>query len=361
VTSLADLLPDPFGDVQVRALADGSVWIITSQAAMRWDGQAWEVVLSESEDMLAAVDDGGQLWVLRQDTSEIAAWQDGQWTTYGADSGWTSAYTSGTSWWAPAPWSAHNGAAGTLWLPMARDVRAFDGNRWSLYTLEDMGFPLPEWDDMDIVHLLAMRGDGAEVWVGECYYSGPGPMGGQGVRWFDGTTWHGAEAPVGPTCVSAMEVDPAGNVWLGAADVVWRYEPAGQAWTPFRLPEALLLNYNFTHPRQLIVDQEGDVWVIMQMCGGASCDGPARLYRIHDGEWSLIIAAQDWSTPLKQLALDGSGLGWLFWEETVYRLEPGSIEPVASIVARSVDVSPGGRVWVVAEYEDDATLWILEP
>jgi hypothetical protein len=244
---------------------------------------------------------------------------------------------------------------------MARDVRAFDGNRWSLYTLEDMGFPLPEWDDMDIVHLLAMRGDGAEVWVGECYYSGPGPMGGQGVRWFDGTTWHGAEAPVGPTCVSAMEVDPAGNVWLGAADVVWRYEPAGQAWTPFRLPEALLLNYNFTHPRQLIVDQEGDVWVIMQMCGGASCDGPARLYRIHDGEWSLIIAAQDWSTPLKQLALDGSGLGWLFWEETVYRLEPGSIEPVASIVARSVDVSPGGRLWVVAEYEDDATLWILEP
>ncbi len=361
VTTLADLLPDASSDVEVRALADDTVWIITSQAVMRWDEQSWEVVLSESEDFLAAVDDAGRLWVMRQDTSEIAAWQDGQWTTYDGDSGWTDADTSEPSWWAPAPWSVYTGASGTLWLPMARDVRAFDGKKWSLYTLEDMGFPPPEGEGMDIIHRLAMRDGGAEVWVGECYYSGPGPMGGQGVRWFDGMTWHGLDAPVGTACVSAIEVDSTGNVWLGVRDVVWRYVPASMMWTSYRLPEALLLDYNFSHPRQIIIDGAGDVWVIMQLCGGASCDGPAHLYRIRNGVWSLIVDSPDWSMPFKQLALDGSGQGWLFWDGTVYRLEGEFIKPVASIVARGVGVSPGGQVWVVAGYGDDATLWTLEP
>ena len=344
VTSLPGLPPDSYTDMQVRALADGSVWIITPQTVMRWDGQAWEDVLSESEDMLASVDDNGRLWVLRQDPSEIAAWQDGQWTTYGADSGWAEAGSAGTSWWAPASWSTPNDAEGTTWLPMAQDVRAFDGKSWSVYTLEDMGFLPPQGDDMEIVHRLVMGEGEAGVWVGECYYSGPGPMGGQGVRWFDGKTWHGAEAPVGVTCVSAMAVDPAGNVWLGAYDDVWRYEVASHTWTSYRLPEVLLSGYNFAHPRQIIVDRAGDVWLMMQMCGGASCDVAARLYRIHDGEWSLIIDSSDGFAPVKQLALDGSGQVWLFWDETVYRLEEESLEPVASIAARSVGVDPDGKV-----------------
>ena len=65
--------------------------------------------------------------------------------------------------------------------------------------------------------------------------------------------------------------------------------------------------------------------------------------------------------PLKQLALDGSGQVWLFWDGTVYRLEEESMKSVASIVARGVGVSPGGKVWVVADGEDDTALWTLEP
>ncbi len=362
VTLLADLLPDPDTDVQVKALADDTAWIITSQEAMRWDGQNWETVISEVEDMLATVDDDGQLWVVRPDTSEIAAWQDGQWTTYGVDSGWTSAYLSGISrYWAPTPWRATSGAADTLWLPMEQDVRLFDGKTWNLYTLEDMGFPPMDSEDIGIAHALAVPEDGTGVWVGECYYSGPGPMGGKGVRWFDGKTWQGETAPVGSSCVPVIEVDSAGNVWLGAPDVVWRYETTSQTWTPFYLPEALLMDFNFTHPRQLIVDGGGDAWVMMQMCGGASCDNPAYLYRIHNGEWTLAIDSQDWSMPPKQLAVDGSGQGWLFWDGTVYQLEGETLQPAATLTARSVDASPDGRVWAIAEYEDDLALWVLEP
>ena len=361
VTSVAGLPMDSTGEVQVRALADGSVWIITSQAAMRWDGQAWEVVLDESGGVLAAVDDGGQLWVLRQDTSEISAWQDGQWTSYGADSGWTNPGYFEVSWWATEPWNVYTDSGGVLWVPMVRDVRAFDSAQWKVYSLADIGFPTPEMEDISIVHNLAIADGGTEVWIGECYYSGPGPLGGGGVRWYDGQIWHGEDAPVGLKCVSALAVDDHEDVWLGASDSIWHYDPTSRSWTENRLPELLLSDFNFTHPLQLIVDQAGDVWVIEQMCGGASCDVQVNLYQIHDGEWSLSIDAEYWSSSFKQLVLDGNGQGWLFWEGKLYQLDEHPLEPITSIDARGADVSPDGRIWVVQGSGDDASLQVMEP
>ena len=362
VTSLAEPFPNLYEEAQVRALADGSVWVITSQSVVRWDSQVWEPVHSMEEDMLADVDESGRLWLFRQDADEIAVWQDGQWTTYGAESGWTSARASTAGWWVPRPWRVTLGKDRTVWLPTETDVRHFDGRRWTIHTLEEMGFPTPEWGETGIVHQIALIEGGAQVWVGECQYSGPGPISDPGVRWFDGATWRGADAPVGPTCVSVVDVDLVGNVWVGAQDVVWRYEPARQKWTSFLLPETSLLGYNFTYSRDLMVDHSGDIWVILQYCGGASCDTISRLHRIHTGEWSQIFETQDWwFTPLKQLALDGSGQGWLFWDGTVYQLLGDEVAPVAALAARGMDVGPDGRVWVVAGHENDAALWIFEP
>jgi hypothetical protein len=365
MTSPTGLLPDPYPsatDVQVRALADGSVWVITSQAAGRWDGRVWDTVFPLEEDMLADVDESGRLWLFRQDADEITVWQDGQLTTYGADSGWTSAQASSSGWWVPRPWRVYMGEDGTIWLQTASDVRQFDGQHWTIHTIEEMGFPLPEWEDTTgIVHQIALVNGGAQVWVGECQYTGPGPVANPGVRWFDGTTWHGADAPVGPTCVSIIEVDLAGNVWIGAQDIIWRYEPASQAWTPYRLPEAQLSGYNFTYVRDLIVDLSGDIWAILQYCGGASCDAVSRFYRIHDGAWLQVFETRDWSVPLKQLALDGNGQGWLFWDGTVYRLEGDSIRPEVKLPSRGVGISPDGTMWVVAGHEAGLVLWVLEP
>jgi len=361
MTSLAGLPMDSTGNVEVYAPADGSVWITTGQAAMRWDGQAWEVVLDTIEGMLASVDDSGQLWVLPQDTSEISAWQDGQWTTYTTDSGWVSVGSFEESWWATTPWGVYTDASGTLWVPMERDVRAFDGNKWNVYTLEDMGFPVPDMEDISIVHYLATLKGNLEVWVGECYYSGPGPMGGGGVRWFNEQAWQGEGAPVGSWCISAMEVDDLGDVWLGVSDSIWQYEHTSQSWAENRLPETFLSDFNFTHPIQLIVDQLGDVWVIEQMCGGASCDVQVNLYRIHAGEWSVVIDAEYWGSSFKQLVLDGKGQAWLFWDGMFYQLDEEPLGSITSMDARGVDVSPEGSIWVVAGSGDEASLQVLEP
>jgi hypothetical protein len=361
VTSLEGLPVDSTGNVEVYAPADGSVWMITSQSAIRWDGQAWEVVLADGEGFLASVDDGGCLWLLPQDTNEISAWRDGQWTSYGADSGWVSVGTFEQSWWATTPWGVYTDASGTTWLPMERDVRAFDGVRWKVYPLEEMGFPIQETEDISLVHYLATLKDSVEIWVGECYYSGPGPMGGGGVRWFDGHTWQGEGAPVGSICGSALAVDAQGDVWLGVSDSIWQYEHTSQSWAENRLPETLLLDFNFTHPIQLIVDQAGDVWVIEQMCGGASCDGPVNLYRIHNGEWSWVTGADYWSSSFKQLVLDGNGQGWLFWDGMFYQLGDHPLDVITSIDARGVDVSPDGNIWAAVGFGDYASLQVLKP
>lgn len=361
VAALAESFRHDYEEALVRPLADGSVWVILSQSVVRWDGQAWLPVASLEEDTLADVDESGRLWLFRQDADEIAAWQDGQWTSYGAESGWTSAHVSTAAGWAPRPWRVSTAKDGTVWLPTRLDVRHFDGRRWTIYTLEQMGFPLPEWENNDLVHQIALVEGGAQVWVGGCEYSGPGPAGNPGVRWFDGAAWHGADAPLNPACASVVDLDGAGNVWIGAKNAVWRYQPAGQTWTPYRLPDALLEGFNFTYTRDLIVDQSGDIWVILQYCGGASCDTLSRLFYIHAGEWAQISEMREWGvTPFNRLALDGAGQGWWFRDGTIYRLMGGEAAPAGALVIRGMGLSPAGSLWVLAEHGDEAALWVLE-
>jgi hypothetical protein len=358
ITSLTDQLPKLYTqlDVQVRAPADGSVWVITRQAAARWDGQTWDPIHILEEGMLADVDESGRLWVLPQDVEEIRAWQNGEWAAYSVESGWTSAHIN-------LPWRITSRKDGTLWLPTAMDVRSFDGKRWTIHSLTEMGFPVPEEEDRWILHQITAPDAGEQTWIGECYWAGPGPVGGAGVRWRTDQTWQGASAPVGPVCVSVIHVDLVGNVWIGVPDAVWRYEPGSQTWTSLPVPDTSEVEqYNFTYPIDLVVDASGDAWIHLQYCGGASCDtGHTRLYRVHNGEWSQIFDMQEYSILLGQLALTGSGQGWLFWDGSVYQLSGDVMEPVTALAAIGMDVSPEGRLWAVTSDGNDSALWTLEP
>jgi hypothetical protein len=361
IASLADRLDDSSGPVQVRALEDDSVWVISQHSVLRWNGKSWKEMFVLTSGIQADVDAGGRLWVLDPDSQEISSLQDEEWILYDASSGWTNTSQSDFNAWALLPWHIYLATDNTLWVPMSTDVRSFNGTHWTVYSLEDMGFPSSDIEDVIIVHSLITAEYGNETWVGECYYSGPGPIGGGGVRWFDGHAWHGADEPVGSNCVSAMYVDPMSNAWIGVYTHIWRYDHFDESWIDYSLPQAFLTEYNFSYPLQLTVDQAGDIWVIMEMCGGASCGGAINLYRIHQGEWSLILESSEWTSSLRQLVLDTVGRPWLFWENMLYRLDGDMNQPVAPIKTRGIGLSPSGTIWLVAGSGSYTDLLILHP
>jgi hypothetical protein len=359
VTSLAGILPDGYAEVLVRTPADGSVWLLTGQDAVRWNGRAWDVVMREEDALPSDVDDAGRLWVIRRDAGGIAVWEDGKWMEYGEDNGWTEADGHLAGWWAPKPWRVRTAPDGSLWVPTDRDIRRLDGGRWTIHPGAVIGFADMEFSVDAAVHPVALASDGS-VWTGDCGYSGPGPIPGNGAFWFDGTVWRAVNAPVGRICISTVDADSAGNIWLGGADGIWRHDTGRGTWTEFRLPEVLLEGYNFTYPRELVIDAAGDLWVILQYCGGAGCDIFSRLFRVHDGEWTLLFEAQDWWVPLKRIVLDAGGQAWAFWNGVVYRLGEGDPAGVAESTARGAGADRDGRVWVVAGSGMDAALWVME-
>jgi len=74
--------------------------------------------------------------------------------------------------------------------------------------------------------------------MGECDWDGPGLVGGCGARWYDEHTWHGADLPVASGCMTVIEEDRFGRIWLGVDDtpcdencmLPWRHQDQSLAW-----------------------------------------------------------------------------------------------------------------------------------
>ena len=180
------------------------------------------------------------------------------------------------------------------------------------------------------------------------------------MRWFEGGMWRGGDSPIGSKCVSILTVDRSGDVWIGEEDAIWRYQPANGKWTSFPLLEASQFGFNFNHPLDLLVDQDGDIWVIVQFCGGANCDTESYLYRIHAGEGSVAAEPSDWWEPRKDLLSGADGRSWLLWEGVFYQIIDGELLPLVTIEPRGIALDPFGNVWVLDGNEGAAALWVLD-
>jgi hypothetical protein len=308
-----------------------------------------------------AVDQAGRLWVMRQDEAEIEMWEGGEWFLYGADQGWIAGARGIDSWWTPEKWSVKVDEWSRTWLPTQTDVRVFDGGRWTVYTTDEMGFSEPQWEDLDRYYAIALLGEGEQVWVGECHYSPLGPMGGGGLRRFDGGAWSRAGNPLGEECVSILNVDRNGYLWVGVEDAIWRYQPSGDTWSAYPLPEASQFGFNFNHPRDLLVDGDGDAWVIVQFCGGANCDGGSYLYHFHASGGSVAAESLDWWEPQKALFSGADGRSWLLWEGVFYQIAGGELLPMAAFGPRGMTLDAAGRVWALVGRKEEAGLWVLDP
>jgi hypothetical protein len=357
VTPIDEVLPgtvEALWNVYLQASPDGALWLITDQGVARLMDTAWSIYLTDFAGDLVGIDAANRAWVVSEDTSEISAWDGTSWTAYGADEGWL-----------PIPledgyrdvgWGQSD-ASGQFWLATSRDVRAFDGERWTVFTREDMGMDPPLHDNLISGFEVAIL-SGGEVWVGECE-GAAGPLGGRGVRWFDGQTWHGADSPVASGCATAIVEDSSGRVWVGVEAGLWRYDPASEDWAQFTPPEPPdpppLGQWRYAAVPDIVPDPSGDLWMTFLMCGAASCDTLV-LYHVHEGVWTQIRIPRP-VTPV----LDAAGTPWLFSLSAVFRVAGDVPELVANLYdVRSVTVDANGRIWFVARREGRDILWTLD-
>jgi hypothetical protein len=343
-----------FGGIErLRSSPDGGLWAITEEGIARLEDGSWSLYLPDYTGSLAGIDGFGRVWALGEDGSEISAWNGGAWTTYGTDAGWTPL---AESWYYYAS-GGQSDALGRLWFATSQDVRVFDGERWTVITPADMGMGPPVREELDVVFGVAILESGA-VWVRECEWGGPGPFGGRGVRWFDGSVWHGADSPVASGCATEIFEDDAGNVWLGVEENLWRYDPASGAWTEFAPPEPPIEG-RFGFLDSLTVDPSGDPWPMIVICGGASCYGNIALYHVHDGTWTQIGDVVEYDRQWGPF-FGADGTPWVFWDGGVYRIVEDTPELMASLYVRSVVTDGSGRVWFLAWYEGRDWLWTLD-
>jgi len=112
-----------------------------------------------------------------------------------------------------------------------------------------------------------------DVWVGgwDATPFGPSLVGGPGARWFDGEAWQGADSPVVASgSVTDIEVDTAGNIWVGMVDDLWRYTP-GDGWIRFTPPPDA--PGGFLVITDIGLSPSGTPWITTLQCGGAGCGG----------------------------------------------------------------------------------------
>jgi hypothetical protein len=330
---------------------------VTGRSVAQRTDNTWSIYLADFVGDVVGIDAAGRVWVLGEDRSAIAAWDGSGWTGYGAEEGWAPIPLEGDRF-ASMGWGK-SGGSGDFWLATPQDVRVFDGEGWTVFSPQEMGMGEIGPEELWAEFTVEVAESTGTVWVGECDWGAIGPFGGQGVRRFDGQTWHGTGSPVSSGCATAIEEDGAGRVWMGIDDRLWRYDPASGQWTELAPPESPVdaLRFGFVHGIGL--DRSDEPWPAMVLCG-ASCYGKIVPYHVHDGDWVQIGEALEYYGLPYRLVTGPAGQTWLLCEGNVFRIVEDVPEPVTGTYVQHVTVDVNGQAWFVASHEGQDTLWTIE-
>jgi len=352
-----------FGEIyDLRVAPDGTLWLITSQGLSSFSDDAWTMHPDHGEIILG-FDALGHTWVTTNDGETISAWDGEDWQIYGLESGWSPAGPV----WRAGPYATVSeeiitDERGWVWLATQGDVRRFDGEQWRIYDPEDVGY-YPSEDMLEQgfdYSLTDMAIDSVgDVWIADCAWMGPGPVG-QGARWFTGRYWWGRSSQVVASgCVEDIEVDEAdqaGRIWVGVDETLWRYTPRW-GWKKFSPPEIdPSWGARWGYIAEIELGGEDTVWVTLSPCGGASCDtGLFFLYRVTDGEWTLVS-----ENGPGDLALDSEGNGWLCAGNSLYSIADESVDLVADLSPFycTVESDVNGRAWLAIPGQ--SMLWLYD-
>ncbi len=348
---VAVLEPILFGDViKFRLMPDNRMILTTSRGYAILDGEDIFLQLAGPSQQLVGTDDQERMWFfIDNDGSKIYYWGGGLDFVL-ADVGWE--FVDDVS--GLEGQGVVADAQGRIWLHTEKDVRVYDGARWTVYTLDDLGMSAPPYDDIvnDLNIFYLENND--QIWLTSCYWGGPGPMGGGGVRWFEGGAWKGGGTSVREGCALSVVEDASRRIWMGVGDALWRFRSKTASWTLFSPPEPTDA-VRYGHLGNIVIDSNGEPWVNYLLCGGASCDSYKR-FRHQDGYW---IQIGDINYFPQTLVFDFNGDAWIFGQG-ITRVEDNQTVVMSDIMVEAVALDAMGQIWVIGHpYGGEMAVWMM--
>ncbi|PKN87461.1 MAG: hypothetical protein CVU46_04215 [Chloroflexi bacterium HGW-Chloroflexi-8] len=335
--------------------SDDRIWLVTNQDVGKIEGTTLTVYLKEYKGKFAGIDSNSRVWIVNNDFSQISAWDGKTWTSYDGAAGWTSLTDESY----PYVFGGQSDMLGRVWFATSKDVRVFDGGSWTVFNMQELGMAPPTYEDLQTRLSINIFQSGT-VWVTECDWGGPGPFGGRGVRWFENGIWLGTSSPVASGCATAIAEDSMGNIWVGLDSNLWRYEPASDQWQEFSPPESPVSDMRFGFFDSLAIDSTDSLWATLVLCGGASCFGKSVLYRFKDNIWTQVGAASDYDSGFLGPFFDKNGNTWMNWTGGIYQIERDVPQLISPLAPRFAVQDQKGKLWLVADYEGQDMLWLLE-
>ena len=323
----------------------------------------WTGYFTQPIGSVVGVDSSAHAWIANRDTPEIlrsneqvsrhrdSSEDTEAWVTFGAEQGWSPVNGSVN----PVKYGLFTDHRGVLWAATDKDVRSFDGSRWQVYDSQVLGMPAPN-EGAAMTFMIFPSKDSADVYVGRCDWGGAGPVGGGGVRAFDGQVWRELDPSLNMGCASAISDDGRGGLWVASDASLHHYDQVSTSWQQVPLPEAPPQSV-FRYFNDLTPGPEGDLWAQLALCSDDTCLGGEVLYRLLDSDWQQVgepslVAGQ-------KLLFDSTGSPWLFSAGSVYQIEGNSLLSVPGLVVLAATTDVSGKLWLVAQSAGPPTLWSL--
>ncbi len=334
----------------IQTTADGTLWLVTDKAVLRLrpDLQWWLPYLQGYPGQVLGVDDRWRVWLWDEENQDLRNWDSNTWTRFDRDDGWLPVQG------AVQKQLLQDGDGG-LWLLTNGDVRRFDGQRWTVYTAADLGLAQPGAEEA-LTWQMAYWPERGELWLTSCIWSGPQPVRGGGVRFFDGQAWQ-KQAALDGACVVGMEVG-GGRLWLAGVERVFALRVDGSSEEqrlqsgPAGVRPAYVLDFAF--------GEDGTAWGLVALCGGASCDSVRAAYQLQDGQWGAVGDVNPFLLRIVRNGRDDSI--WLLGQDRLYRRPPegGVFQPLPPLKMQMLTEDlRTGQVWILAEDAKEMGLWTL--
>lgn len=313
--------------------------------------------LSRGFEQVLGVDRSGRAWVLRNNGGEIAAWDGENWQIYGPQQGWILRGIPESSP-LPSPGFVYD-THGNMWVATSSDIRSFDGKRWQVIPAGVAGFKLPYKAGVSTSIVMTTNPLSEEVWVGTCDWQNEKPTGEGNLRVLSKGVWQDGGFPPVNACMSAIQVDENGTLWLAAGVQIWsKYvnQPWQNSINPFSPPTGqhdILIE-------EIAIQPGGSVWPLFVSAENNGIAIARTRYQIVNGFWTLV--RQITGLEGQKLFFLPNMKVWALEQGTIYEHVAGeSWELVTRMNYRDATLDSNGAAWLVTDVRNNPSLWKASP